>query len=71
MRTYQDAGFRASIFLMKWDVVVIRIGFLLLLAAVAFLINPLRSTAHVPASLGEDILTRKLLSAAVGAIVGA
>lgn len=55
---------------MKWDVVVIRVGFVLLLAAVAFLINPLRGTSHLPAFVGDDVFARKLLSALVGATVG-
>lgn len=55
---------------MKWEVVVIRIGFVLLLATIAFLINPLRTTTHLPAPLADDLLARKLLSGVVGAIVG-
>jgi uncharacterized protein YacL len=54
---------------MKSDVLVIRVGFVLLLAAVAFLINPLRTTTHLPAFL-DDVLARKVLSAIGGAIIG-
>ncbi|HLA94560.1 MAG TPA: PIN domain-containing protein [Pyrinomonadaceae bacterium] len=55
---------------MKWDVVIIRIGFLLLLAAVGYLLNPLRTTAHFPAIIGDDILLRRIVSAVCGAFVG-
>jgi uncharacterized protein YacL len=57
------------LFIMKSDVLVIRVGFVLLLAAVAFLINPLRTTTHLPAFL-DDVLARKVLSAIGGAIIG-
>src|SRR5688572_17334550 len=68
--TYPPTLFRDNIlFIMKSDVLVIRVGFVLLLAAVAFLINPLRSTAHLPAFLGDDVMTRKILSGLVGAVV--
>jgi len=52
---------------MKWDVTIIRVGFVLLLAAVGYLINPLSQTTHIDASRPM----RQLISAALGAIVAA
>lgn len=69
--SYPRAIFRDNIYPMKWDVIVIRVGFLLLLAAVAFLINPLRTTTHLPEFVGDDVMTRKLLSGLAGALFGA
>ena len=50
---------------MKFDILIIRIGFVALLAAVGYLLNPLSQTAHIDASRG----TRQILSALVGATV--
>ncbi len=68
--SYPVKYFRVKLFVMKWEVIVIRIGFVLLLAAIAFLINPLRTTTHLPVLLADDLLARKLLSGVVGALVG-
>ena len=50
---------------MKLDVLVIRIGFVALLALVGFLLNPLARTAHFDASRGA----RQALSAVLGALI--
>ncbi len=55
---------------MKWDVLIIRFGFVLLLAAVGFLLNPLGSSSQLTDFLGADHATRKILSACFGAFVG-
>src|SRR5262245_14097579 len=51
--------------LMKLDVLIIRIGFVLALAAVGYLLNPLAQTTHFEG----DRLTRHILSAVLGAAV--
>jgi uncharacterized protein YacL len=55
---------------MKWDVVVIRIGFVMLLAAVGFLLNPLRTTTHLSEFFASDSISRKIISGIFGAAVG-
>src|SRR6476620_6819894 len=50
---------------MKHDVLIIRIGFVVLLAAVGYLLNPLSQTTHIDASRP----TRQLLSALLGALI--
>lgn len=50
---------------MKLDVLIIRISFVVVLAAVGFLLNPLAQTTHVDGS----VLTRKVVSAIIGALV--
>jgi uncharacterized protein YacL len=51
---------------MKLDILIIRIGFIILLALIGFLLNPLADVR----SLGEtDLLTRRLFSAALGALI--
>lgn len=62
--------FRDKIVSMKWDVLIIRFGFVILLAAVGFLLNPLKSTNHIEEFLGSDPLPRKIVSAVFGAFVG-
>ncbi|HXF42152.1 MAG TPA: PIN domain-containing protein [Pyrinomonadaceae bacterium] len=54
---------------MKFDVFIIRISFVLLLSMVGFLINPLKTSSHLPVFAGDDVFIRKLLSAGVGAII--
>ncbi len=39
---------------MKLDVLIIRIGFILLLAAVGYLLNPLSQTSHLPENFGRE-----------------
>jgi uncharacterized protein YacL len=56
---------------MKWDVLIIRIGFIGLLAAIGYLLNPLGTSSHLNDLLGSDPATRKLASAFFGAAVGA
>ena len=50
---------------MKWDVLTIRVGFVVLLAAVGYLVNPLAQTLHIEA----DLATRKVASAGIGALI--
>ena len=50
---------------MKWDVIVIRFAFVLLLAAVGYFLNPVAQTSHIDASRP----TRQIISAIVGAVV--
>ncbi|HXG84396.1 MAG TPA: TRAM domain-containing protein [Pyrinomonadaceae bacterium] len=53
---------------MKLDILIIRIGFIVLLALIGFLLNPLAG-AH---SLGDaDVLTRRIISAGLGIIIAA
>ena len=51
---------------MKLDVLIIRISFVALLAAVGFLLNPLAQTSHLD---GSSVLTRKIVSAVLGVLV--
>ena len=53
---------------MKLDILIIRIGFVILLALIGFLLNPLAEVR----SLGEtDALTRRIFSAVLGAVIAA
>ncbi len=54
---------------MKLDVLIIRIGFVLLLAAMGYLLNPLAQTSHLPETLGRS--GRQLVSAVLGAVIAA
>jgi uncharacterized protein YacL len=54
---------------MKLDVLIIRIGFVLLLVLMGYLLNPLAQTAHLPETSGRG--TRQLISAVLGAIIAA
>jgi len=51
--------------MMKWDVLIIRIGFVGVLAAVGYLINPLSQTVY----LAADQPTRQIISAVIGALI--
>ncbi|MEO8647872.1 MAG: TRAM domain-containing protein [Acidobacteriota bacterium] len=50
---------------MKFDVLIIRVGFILLLAAMGFLLNPLAQTSHFEGSK----LSRQVVSAILGALI--
>jgi len=53
---------------MKLDILIIRIGFIVLLALIGFLLNPLAEVR----SLGEtDVFTRRIFSAVLGAVIAA
>ena len=52
---------------MKFDVLIIRIGFVLLLAAMGYLLNPLAQTTHLSETFGKE--SRQLISAILGIIV--
>jgi uncharacterized protein YacL len=53
---------------MKSDVLIIRIAFIVLLALVGYLLNPLETTTHLPVTTRE---TRQLVSAVLGIVVAA
>jgi uncharacterized protein YacL len=55
---------------MKADVLIIRIGFVLLLALGGYLLNPLAKSSHIAALFGDDIRVKQLISAGFGAIIG-
>ena len=57
--------FRDKILEMKWDVLIIRVVFVLILAAAGYLLNPLSQTSHINA----DKPTRQMISAALGALI--
>jgi uncharacterized protein YacL len=50
---------------MKWDVLIIRISFVLLLTAVGYFLNPFSQSSHFDATRP----TRQLISAVVGAVI--
>lgn len=52
---------------MKFDILIIRFGFIALLALVGYLLNPLAQTAHLPATFGYD--ARQLISALLGIVI--
>jgi len=52
---------------MKLDVLIIRIGFVLLLAAMGYLLNPLKYTKHLPQTLDED--GRQIICAVLGVLI--
>ncbi len=52
---------------MKLDVLIIRIGFVLLLALIGYLLNPLAQTTHLPESFSRD--ARQIISAAFGVLI--
>ena len=52
---------------MKSDVLIIRIIFILLLAAMGYLLNPLAQTSHLPETFGRE--TRQFISAFLGIVV--
>lgn len=52
---------------MKLDILIIRIGFVLLLALIGYLLNPLTQTAHLPETFGRE--ARQITSAFLGIII--
>ena len=54
---------------MKLDVLIIRAGFIVLLASVGYLLNPLAQTTHLPETFGRD--SRQIVSALLGAFIAA
>src|SRR5215203_7221860 len=57
--------FVVKLLAMKWDVLIIRLFFVAMLAAVGFLLNPLAQTTHLSSAFRE----RQLISAAAGAVI--
>jgi uncharacterized protein YacL len=55
---------------MKWDVLILRIAFVGFLALLGYLLNPFEKTQRFGLSSIEDVNTRRMLSAALGAVVG-
>jgi uncharacterized protein YacL len=55
---------------MKWDVLIIRVGFIGLLAGIGFLLNPLGTTTHLNDLVGVDSGSRKIISAIFAALIG-
>ena len=56
---------RVKIESMKWDVLIIRVAFVLLLAAVGYFLNPVSQTSHIDA--GRP--TRQIISAVIGTVI--
>ncbi len=54
---------------MKLDVLIIRIGFVVLLALVGYLLNPLARTTHLPETFGRG--TRQFISGIFAALIAA
>jgi uncharacterized protein YacL len=55
---------------MKADVLIIRIGFVLLLALGGFLLNPFAKSTHLSDLVGDSLRTKQLVSALFGALIG-
>lgn len=54
---------------MKFDVLIIRIGFVLLLALGGYLLNPLGKSSHLNELVGESVRLKQSLSGVFGALV--
>lgn len=68
---YIPVSVRVNIVLMKWDVLIIRVGFIGLLAGIGYLLNPLGTTTHLNDIFGADPASRKIVSAVFGGLIGA
>jgi uncharacterized protein YacL len=55
---------------MKYDLLIIRIGFVLLLALGGYLLNPLARSSHFADFIGDALRTKQIVSAAFGALIG-
>lgn len=55
---------------MKPDVIIIRVGFVLLLAVVGYFLNPLSKSSHLADLVGDSVRSKQLVSAFFGLIVG-
>src|SRR3954451_5504407 len=55
---------------MKADVLIIRIGFVLLLALGGYLLNPLAKSSHIAEIFGDDVRTKQVISGLFGALIG-
>ena len=55
---------------MKADVIIIRIGFVLLLALGGYLLNPFAKSTHIAELFGDDLRTKQVISALFGALIG-
>ena len=67
---YVTKGFRDKICTVKYDLLIIRIGFVLLLALGGYLLNPLARSSHFADFIGDAIRTKQIVSAVFGAIIG-
>jgi hypothetical protein len=55
----------------KYDLLIIRIGFVLLLALGGYLLTPLARSSHFADFVGDAVRTKQILSAVFGALIGA
>src|SRR6476659_1783701 len=55
---------------MKLDLLIIRVGFVLLLALGGYLLNPLARSRHFADFIGDAVRTKQLLSGFFGALIG-
>lgn len=55
---------------MKADVIIIRVGFILLLGIVGYFLNPLSKSSHLADIFGDSVRSKQLISATFGLIVG-
>lgn len=55
---------------MKADVLIIRIGFVLLLALGGYLLNPLAKSSHLADVVGDSVRAKQIVSALFGTVIG-
>jgi len=55
---------------MKYDLLIIRVGFVLLLALGGYLLDPLARSSHFADFIGDAVRTKQILSAVFGAFIG-
>src|SRR3954462_301583 len=65
-----EKGFVIKSFAMKYDLLIIRIGFVLLLALGGYLLNPLSRSSHFADFIGDAVRTKQIISAGFGALIG-
>src|SRR5215203_2696386 len=61
--------FVVKLLAMKWDVLIIRLFFVAMLAAVGFLLNPLAQTTHLTSGFRERQVTSAVLGAMVALLI--
>ena len=54
---------------MKPDVIIIRIGFILLLALCGYFLNPLAKSSHLTELVGDDVRMKQLISLVFGVLI--
>lgn len=55
---------------MKFDLLIIRVGFVLLLALGGYLLNPLARSSHFADFIGDALRTKQIISAVFGGLIG-